>query len=190
MPVELASFTANVVGSDVQLNWRTETEVNNYGFEVERASFSTPPGQEVWEKIGFVQGHGNSNSPKDYSFIDKEVKSGKCSYRLKQIDNDGKFEYFGIAAVDFSSKEFELNQNYPNPFNPATTISFNLPEDSNVKLIIFNMLGQEIKTLINEPREAGIHTVELNASEFSSGLYFFRIEAGKYIQTRKMLLVK
>ncbi len=189
MPVELSSFTANVIGSNVQLKWRTQTEVNNYGFDIERKENNNHNSQ--WQKLTFIQGNGNSNSPKDYSFIDKDVKPGKYSYRLKQIDNDGRFEYFNTADVNLSSiNEFELVQNYPNPFNPTTTISFNLPEASNVKLTVSNILGQEIKTLVNEHKEAGVHSVEFNASDLPSGFYIYRIEAGKYVQTRKMLLVK
>ncbi len=144
-----------------------------------------------WEKLGFVNGNGNSNSPKSYSFVDDNVSAGSYSYRLKQIDNDGQFEYskaieIGLTALD----KFELSQNYPNPFNPSTTINYNLPEAANVKLIIYNILGQEVKTLVNEFKEAGVHTVNFNASKLNSGLYIYKIEAGSFTQTRKMTLIK
>ncbi len=127
LPVELSSFAAKVLNSGVvELIWRTETEVNNYGFDIERAKVN--PNSEIrnqqFSKIGFVQGNGNSNSPKDYFFIDENVNDGKFSYRLKQIDTDGNFEYSKTIEIDLgSTEEFELNQNYPNPFNPVTTIS-------------------------------------------------------------------
>jgi hypothetical protein len=192
LPVELTSFTASIIGSKVKLNWQTATEVNNYGFDVERqAHTSTSLSVTEWEKIGFVNGNGNSSSPKSYSFIDDKALSGKYSYRLKQIDNDGQFEYSKNIEVDLGTpKTFELNQNYPNPFNPTTIISYNLPEAANVKLTIFNILGQEIKTLVNEYKEAGTHKVEFNASELDSGLYIYRLQAGSRVQTRKMTLIK
>ncbi len=191
LPVELTSFSASVVGNAVKLNWRTETEVNNYGFDVERKVGSLQSTVSNYEKVGFVNGNGNSNSPKSYSFEDKNVTAGKYSYRLKQIDNDGQFEYSKSIEVDFGApKKFELSQNYPNPFNPITTISFNLPEAGNVKLTVFNILGQELKTLVNEFKESGVHTINFDASELNSGMYIYKIEAGTFVQTRKMTLVK
>ena len=192
LPVELSSFSASVVGNAVKLNWKTETEVNNYGFEIDQKAYtSTPLSVTGWEKIGFVNGNGNSNSPKSYSFVDDKVSAGKYSYRLKQIDNDGQFEYSKAIEVDFGvPKKFELSQNYPNPFNPTTTIRFNLPEAGNVKLTLFNILGQELQTLVNEFKESGVHTINFNASELNSGMYIYKIEAGTFVQTRKMTLVK
>jgi hypothetical protein len=179
------------VGDAVKLNWRTETEINNYGFEVERKVGSLLSTVSNYEKVGFVNGNGNSNSPKSYSYEDKNVPSGKYSYRLKQIDNDGQFEYSKAIEVDLGApKIFELSQNYPNPFNPTTTIRFSLPEASTVKLTIYNILGQEIRTLLNEYKEAGIHTLNFDASELNSGIYVYKLEAGNFVQTRKMTLVK
>ncbi|MBP9580539.1 MAG: T9SS type A sorting domain-containing protein [Ignavibacterium sp.] len=198
LPVELSSFSAAIIGSTVKLNWKTATEINNYGFEVERKVGSQQSTVSNYEKIGFVNGNGNSNSPKDYSFVDNNlpagrqgVSSGKYSYRLKQIDNDGQFEYSKIIDVDINGvKKFELSQNYPNPFNPATTISFSLPEASNVKLTLYNLLGQEIETLVNGFKESGVHTVHFNASKLNSGIYIYKIETNGLTQTRKMTLVK
>jgi len=190
LPVELSSFSVSTIGSAVKLSWRTETEINNYGFEIERSE-KQEARSGVWEKIGFVNGNGNSNSPKDYSFEDKTVTAGKHSYRLKQIDNDGQFEYSKTIEVDFGApKKFELSQNYPNPFNPTTTIRFNLPETGNAKLTLYNVLGQEIRTLINEYKESGVYTINLDASELNSGMYIYKLESGSFIQTRKMTLVK
>ena len=189
LPVELSSFTASVIGSTVKLNWVTATEVNNYGFEIQKSVVGSL--KTEWNTIGFVNGNGNFNSPKSYSYEDKNVTSGKYSYYLKQIDNDGQFEYSKAIEVDLGApKKFKLSQNYPNPFNPATTIRFNLPEAGNAKLTIYNLLGQEIKTIVNEFKEAGVHTVNFNASELNSGMYIYKLEAGSFIQTRKMTLVK
>ena len=123
--------------------------------------------------------------------MDDKVNSGKYSYRLKQIDNDGQFEYSKTIEVDMNGvKKFELSQNYPNPFNPSTTIKFNLPEAGIVKLTLFNILGQQIRTLVNEFKESGVHTINFDASELNSGMYIYKIESGSFTQTRKMTLVK
>jgi hypothetical protein len=190
LPVELTSFSATTIGKDVKLSWNTSTEVNNYGFDIERKILKQVQ-NDSWEKIGFVNGNGNSNSPKDYSFVDDKVVTGKYSYRLKQIDNDGQFEYSKVVEIDVNgTKKFELTQNYPNPFNPTTTIQFQLPQTGMVKLTLYNILGQEIKTLVNETKEAGTHTVNFDASELNSGVYIYKIESGSFTQTRKMTLVK
>jgi hypothetical protein len=186
LPVELSSYSAIVLDNSVRLNWRTETEVNNYGFEIIRSAQN-----DIWDKIGFVQGHGNSNSPKDYSFIDESVAGGKYFYKLKQVDTDGKFEYSKVIEVDLGSPaKFELSQNYPNPFNPVTTIRFTLPQPGNVKLILFNILGEQVAELVNEFKDAGVHTINLNASELNSGLYIYKIESNGFVQSRKMMLLK
>ncbi len=191
LPVELTSFSAAVIGKDVKLNWNTATEINNYGFEVERMSTVKGQTSDEWQKIGFVNGNGNSNSPKSYSFVDEQVIACKYSYRLKQIDNDGQFEYSKPVEVDVSGADkFKLTQNYPNPFNPTTAINFVLPQAGMVKLVLFNILGQEIETLVNEYKEAGTHTINFNAHDLNSGVYIYKIDANGLTQTKKMTLVK
>ncbi|MCH7962444.1 MAG: T9SS type A sorting domain-containing protein [Bacteroidetes bacterium] len=187
LPVELSSFSAILTENAVQLNWMTATEVNNYGFNVERKREG-----ETWNTLGFVEGHGNSNSPKDYSFLDDDiVNAGKYMYRLKQIDNDGSYEYSQIIEVDFNSPiSFELNQNYPNPFNPSTTITFTLPVNGNVSLSVYNMLGEEIQILQNGFLEAGMYSYNFNAEGLSSGFYIYKLSSNNKTQTRKMLLLK
>jgi len=188
LPVELNSFSASVVGTKVNLRWMTETEVNNYGFEIERASSSPVQG---WTKIGFVEGNGNSNSPKYYSFEDNNLTAGKYSYRLKQIDTDGQFEYSKAIEIEFGVPgEYALSQNNPNPFNPTTRIVYQLPEKGNVTLKVFDMLGKEIATLVEDYRDEGRYEVEFNASNFSSGAYFYRIQSGDFVETKKMILMK
>lgn len=189
LPVELTEFSASAVRYAVRLNWKTETEVNNYGFDVERYTLSAE--RQAWEKIGFVNGKGNSNSPKNYIFEDKDINSGKYFYRLKQIDNDGKFEYSKVIEVKIEGKnQYELSQNYPNPFNPVTSISYNLTKADNVKLIVYNLLGQEIKILENGYKEAGTYTIEFDASQLESGMYIYKLETGSFSQTRKMILLR
>jgi hypothetical protein len=188
LPVELSSFTGKVVdGSEVKLNWNTKTETNNYGFNVEKR---TKDGE--WNKIGFVEGNGNSNSPKNYNFTDKDLFAGgsKFEYRLKQIDNDGAFEYSDIVEVTVMPTQYELSQNFPNPFNPSTTIRFSLPTETRLKINIYNMLGQLLETLAEGNYEAGYHKVTFNASNLPSGAYIYRIESNEFTQVRKMILIK
>jgi len=195
LPVELSSFTASSKGNRVNLKWTTKTEVNNYGFEIERASFLTPPIQG-WERIGFVAGAGNSNSPKDYSFSDsKTLGYGQYRYRLKQLDSDGKYEYSKEVEVDFGSvKDFSLHQNYPNPFNPSTFISYSIPQAVHVKLSVFNVLGSEIAILVDEFQEAGFYSKEFsiaqNGLNLTNGVYFYKLEAGTFAATKKFILMK
>jgi len=191
LPVELSYFSAKVSENGINLKWRTETEVNNYGFEVERSQMSNVNGQTEWRKLGFVTGNGNSNSPKDYSFVDEKVLAGKYQYRLKQIDTDGQFEYSKTIEVNFGSpNKIELSQNYPNPFNPTTTISFSLPQSGNVTLKVYNTIGQQVAELVNGYKEAGVHTVNFSASDFNSGVYFYRLETESFSELKKMILVK
>lgn len=191
LPVELITFSASMSNGNVELNWETATEINNYGFEVERQILNQVKNNK-WEMVGFVEGHGNSNSPKFYSYTDKKIEaSGNYNYRLKQIDIDGTFEYSDVVEANLGAPEsFELDQNYPNPFNPLTSIRFNLPMDSNVKLTVFNVLGQEVAELINENITAGYHSVNFDGSSLNSGIYFYQLETNNFTQIRKMMLVK
>lgn len=193
LPVELTSFSATTIGSTVKLSWNTATEVNNYGFDIERAVISNGERNLSWGKIGFVNGNGNSNSPKDYSFVDDNISSGRYSYRLKQIDNDGQFEYSKIIEVDMNGvKKFELSQNYPNPFNPSTVIGYELPVNGFVSLKVFDVLGNEIATLVNEEKPAGSYNVQftINSVQLGSGVYFYRLQSGDYVESRKMVILK
>jgi hypothetical protein len=183
----LSSFIASVVNNSVNLNWQTETEVNNYGFEIERVEQKS----NNWVKLGFIQGHGNSNSPKEYSFLDKPNGGNKFKYRLKQIDIDGKYEYSPEVEVilDIPAK-FSVKQNFPNPFNPTTKIEFSIPSDNLAQIKVYNVLGMEVATLLNEYRQAGTHNLEFNASNLSSGIYFYKVVSGNYSETKKMILLR
>ncbi len=144
-----------------------------------------------WKKIAFIQGCGNSNSPKEYSFEDKNLQAGKLQYRLKQIDFDGKFEYSNAVEVNFDAPvNLVLDQNYPNPFNPTTTIKYEIPKNSFVKLSIYDLLGREISTLVNQAQNAGYHEVTFNAKDLASGIYIYQIQAGEFSRIKKMLLMK
>jgi hypothetical protein len=191
LPVELTSFTATINRGTVNLEWKTKTEVNNYGFEVERQIGSGELGVGSWEKIGFVNGSGNSNSPKEYTLTDKNPIGGsKFVYRLKQIDNDGKYTYSKEVEVEIIPDEYELYQNYPNPFNPVTNIKFALPKTARVNLSVYNLLGEKVVTILNEVKEAGYYNVKFNGSGYSSGVYIFRFSTEDFVQIKKMNLIK
>ncbi len=190
VPVELTSFAASVVGGKVNLNWSTATETNNYGFDVERKI----TGQE-FTKVGFVAGFGTTTEAKNYNFVDNSVTSGNYTYRLKQVDLDGTSEYSNEVEVSLAPSSYSLDQNYPNPFNPSTKINFSLASDSKVTLKIFDVLGQEVTTLINGSLSAGIHNLNFDASGINSGVYFYTIEATgvdgtNFKSTKKMMLTK
>jgi hypothetical protein len=191
VPVELTSFTSTVAGNNVTLNWSTATETNNQGFEVER-SFE---GDE-FTTTGFVAGHGTTTEPKSYSYTDNNLVTGSYSYRLKQVDFGGTFSYSDVVNVDVTAPaEFDLAQNYPNPFNPSTRIDFSLAVDSKVSLKVFNVLGQEVASLLNGNLSAGSHQLNFDASALNSGVYLYRIEANgidgaNFVSVKKMILTK
>jgi hypothetical protein len=168
------------------LSWSTATEINNSGFEVERKQENSN-----WSNVAFVNGSGTTSSEKKYSYFDGSLTAGKYQYRLKQIDFDGSFEYSKVVDVDVNApSKFELSQNYPNPFNPSTKISYSVPKTGYVSLKVYNALGQEVAGLVNGVKEAGIHTIEFNAVNLNSGIYFYKLEAGDITQVKKMTLIK
>jgi hypothetical protein len=191
LPVELTSFTSNVISRNVKLNWVTASELNNAGFEILRSTQN-----DNWTKIGYVTGNGTKTTPTSYTFEDKKLNTGKYNYRLKQIDYNGNFEYFNLAGeVEIGvPKKFDISQNYPNPFNPTTKIDFDLPYDSRVSIRLYDMNGREVMTLVNEQRPAGYYTVQMNGNNLSSGMYFYRIIADgdgqKFVMTKKSVLIK
>ncbi|HSW54437.1 MAG TPA: LamG-like jellyroll fold domain-containing protein [Ignavibacteriaceae bacterium] len=191
VPVELTSFIASVTGSDVKLLWETASELNNSGFSIERKYSNTE-----FMEVGFVPGFGTTTEPKSYSFSDQNLRNGVYSYRLKQIDLDGTFTYSDEVEVEvIAPASFSLDQNYPNPFNPSTRISFSLAVDSKVSLKVFDILGQEVASLVNQNLTQGVHTYDFNASGINSGVYFYKIEAtgvngNEFTNVKKMILVK
>jgi carboxypeptidase T len=188
VPVELSSFTAIAQDKNVLLNWTTSTETNNMGFEVERRSSTENSG---WQKLGFKNGNGTTTEKSIYSFVDKNPLNGKSYYRLKQIDFDGSFKIYNSLEMDYGTiDEYSLAQNYPNPFNPRTEINFSLAKSGNVTLKVYNILGSEVATLVNDFMEAGKHSVQFNAKDFTSGVYFYTIKADNFTSTHKMILMK
>ena len=193
LPVELSSFTAETNDRNVVLKWNTSTENNSASFEVEKK----PSDLEIWQKIASVKASGNRNAPKHYSFTDKNIKSSKFDYRLKMLDNDGTFKYSSVISLDIAAPaRFELSQNYPNPWNPSTKISYTLPFESNVKLIIYNSIGETIKELVNTFQNSGYYEVTFDSKSLPSGVYFYSIQTlstdgtQKFNSTKKMILMK
>lgn len=188
LPVELSSFTATVLGSKVTLQWTTASEINNAGFDVERFD-----GNGEWVTMGNVAGNGTISSPVIYSFIDQVIVSGTYQYRLKQFDYNGNYEYFNLYndVIVGVPGNFSLSQNYPNPFNPNTTINFTLPIDAIVHLQIYDNTGKEIANLLNtEQKKAGYYTINFDGSNFSTGIYYYKLTTSNFSQTKKMMLIK
>lgn len=186
LPVELTSFTAVSQNQQVTLNWSTATELNNNGFEVQRSNSNSD-----FVSVAFIQGLGTTTNQQNYSYIDKNLSAGVYIYRLKQIDYNGQFDYSNSIEVDVVSLDnYSLLQNYPNPFNPTTKIGYILKDRTNVKVVVMNSLGEEIAVLVNELQDQGLHQLDFNASNLSSGIYFYSIQTSQFRETKKMLLMK
>ncbi|MEJ2103963.1 MAG: T9SS type A sorting domain-containing protein [Ignavibacteriaceae bacterium] len=185
VPVELASFAATSEKNDVILTWFTATETNNQGFEVQRKT------DGEFERIGFVQGKGTSTEVQNYLYRDENLLSANYTYRLKQMDFDGSFSYSDEVKIEISQPDvFYLGQNYPNPFNPTTNIKYSIPQDENVSLKVYDILGKEVATLVNEYQQAGTFDVVFSGSDLASGVYYYQLKAGDLTSTKKLMLTK
>ncbi len=185
VPVELTSFTVNQSSNSVEIKWSTGTETNNKGFEVQKKVNGN------YSVIGFVEGHGTTTEPYDYKFNDNEIQPGDLTYRIRQVDLDGSFEYSDEVTVSIDKpSDFELSQNYPNPFNPTTKIRFSIPSDNHVKLTLYNLLGERVRDIIDNDYKAGTHEINLDASGLSSGVYLYKLESGNYVNIKKMMVMK
>jgi len=187
LPIQLASFAAMRYSTNsIRLTWTTVSEINNYGFYVQKS-----PDKQQWANMGgLIRGHGTTLEPQEYS-ITLPIANGSWWVRLVQMDLDGTSTTYDpqLIQMDLPSK-FELQQNYPNPFNPATTIRYGLPARSHVSLSVFNTLGQQVATLVNEIQDVGYYDVRFDASSLASGVYFYRLQAGGFVATKKLLSVK
>ena len=190
-PVELVFFSAEVIDNKVILKWRTTTESNNFGFEIQKST-----DRVNFDKIDFVHGLGTSTRSHSYNFVDKNIPSGNYYYRLKQIDTDGSFEFSDIITAEIDLPQaFELSQNYPNPFNPETTIKYSIAKSGKVSLIIYDLLGREIKRLVDGHQDAGYYAVKWDGKDniaelIPSGIYFIRLQTEEYFAAKKMSLMK
>ena len=191
LPVELTGFTSTVFRNNVTLKWSTARETNNSGFDIERTS----AGKSEWTKAGNVSGSGTTNETKYYSFTER-VNTGKYSYRLKQTDFNGNFEYFNLSSeIEVGIPDaYRLSQNYPNPFNPATKIDYDLPYDGKVSIMLYDISGREVSVIVNEVKPAGYYTAVFNGADLASGMYFYRINAtgngSSFVSSKKLVLIK
>lgn len=204
LPIQLASFSVSVIhDKDVEVTWKTASETNNYGFEVYRRyqgakslngqlrAYVTTPADTAWTKVAFIAGHGTTLQPQLYSTIDTPKKVGYYEYLLKEIDLDGKSTEIGNVKVEVGlPKTTTLYQNYPNPFNPTTLISYAIPTRSRITLGVYDVLGRVVRTLVEETQDPGIYEAQFDASGLASGIYFYRLTAGSFVQTKKMLVVR
>jgi len=192
LPVELSDFNGDYSNGKILLNWRTESEVNNFGFEVERIiEENGNANSQQWRKIGFVKGNGNSNAPNEYTFEEEISRSGIYKYRLKQLDFDGDYSYSKEIEINIPFPgEVILNQNFPNPFNPTTKISFALPRTEFVSLKVYDVLGREVETLLSDKITPGKYDIKFDGSGLNSGFYFYKIEGEDFAMVKKMVLVK
>ena len=188
VPVELISFNVRSNEENIVLSWSTATEINNAGFNIEKSEDN-----QEFVKLGFIEGHGTTTQQQDYTFIDNNIQANtKYYYRLKQLDNDGSFKYSEVLEIEYLGlpTNYSLFQNYPNPFNNSTIIKFSLPGEKLVTIKVYNALGEEVETLVNEMKSAGRYTINFDAASLSSGMYFYRLNAGDFVETKKMLLLK
>lgn len=187
LPVELTSFTSTVSGRNAELRWTTSSELNNSGFFVERRTAS-----DAWISLAFVEGKGTTSAPENYVFVDRGLPTGNYSYRLKQVDYNGNYEYFnleGSVSVGIPTM-FSLHQNYPNPFNPSTVIGFDVPADGLVRLSLFDMQGKLVQVLESGFRSAGYYSHTLRAGNLPSGSYLYRLESGNFTASKMLVLLK
>lgn len=182
VPVELESFQAEILEEGILLKWRTITETNNMGFEIFRDN----------EFVKFFPGKGTTSERQEYSFLDLEKENKVNRYLLYQLDYDGTRSEVGSIEVEvnYVPKEYSLSQNYPNPFNPSTTIELGLPKASNVEIVIYNLTGEKIKEVVNENFREGIYKINVDLSDYPSGLYLYRMKTNDFVDTKKMMLLK
>ena len=190
-PVELSSFSYDLIDAQVQLAWQTTTETNNYGFEIQKSL-----DRVNYDRIGFVAGHGTTQESQRYEFLDQASNSGISYYRLKQIDHDGEFDFSKTIEADIQTTPvFWLSQNYPNPFNQETTLCYEIDEPGYVNLNIYNLNGQVVYCLVDEYRDSGAYLVNWSGADRSgndlpSGIYFYQLMTANKRVTMKMLLTR
>lgn len=194
VPVELQSFNVEQSYSKISIEWKTATETNNFGFEIQRAVLAEneDAASAQFATIRFVKGAGTTTEPNNYSYQDdiRNINSSKIAYCIKQVDVNGSYKIYDAKVINVAPYSYSLSQNYPNPFNPETKIEFQLPFDENVTLKVFDVLGREAATLLSEPLTAGFHSVNFNAGNLTTGVYFYKLKTNNFTETKKMVIAK
>ncbi|MDZ7319689.1 MAG: leucine-rich repeat domain-containing protein, partial [candidate division KSB1 bacterium] len=186
VPVELSSFNASERNGDVLLAWKTESESNSFGFQVERSKDN-----QQFQAIGFVAGRGTTTAATTYEFLDKKAGTGITYYRLKMIDLDGTFEYSGTIEIALHAPAaYRLGQNFPNPFNSKTMISFSVPEKRQVEIAVYDITGKQVMVLMNKVCEAGSYQISFDAKNLPSGTYYYKMTAGEFTSVQKLVVLK
>lgn len=186
VPVELAFFNAIEKNGNALLEWRTESETNSFGFEIQKS-----PDKKLFKRIGFIAGKGTTTLPTRYEFLDQNVTSGISYYRLRLVDIDGQFEYSNIVEIAINApSDYKLGQNFPNPFNSKTMISFSIPEKIQVQIVVYDITGKNIMVLTNDVYEAGSYQVSFNADTLPSGSYYYKMTAGQFTSVQKLVVLK
>jgi hypothetical protein len=184
LPVSLTNLSATALGGKITVRWTTSSEINNLGFDIQRSIDGAS-----WTSLGFIHGAGNSSSSRHYSYVDNNPEPRKYYYRLKQIDIDQHFKYSSIVSASLNGKAgFLLGQNFPNPFNNQATIQFTLPGTEKVKIVLFDMGGRVLRTLVNGTKEAGSHVISLNVGTLSKGVYYYKMQAGDFTDVKKLTI--
>ncbi len=193
LPVQMTSLNATVTRTGAAISWSTVTETNCAGFAVERRTITYQQSQIAnWTEVGYVPGNGTSNAPHEYSFTDETVAPGRYAYRLKQVDNDGSFEYFGNAEVEVAAAAKQLSLgNFPNPFNPTTEVEFTVPTEGRAVVKVYNMVGQVVATLFDGFAEPGrYYRASFDGMKFSSGVYMYSLETANGRLVKRMTMLK
>ena len=189
LPVTFTTFTATPkMNGKVYLEWYTSSEFNNKGFELQVALKTD--GVPSWKKVTFIDGSGNTTTPKRYNFLDQPLGGKKLLYRIKQIDIDNHFKYSDIREVELRDFDYGIYQNYPNPSGRSTTIKYQLPQDGIVSLVLYNSLGAKVSVLLNEMKQAGIYVKEINTSSLPVGNYYYTYKVNDFVMTKNLTVVK
>ncbi|MGM0587388.1 MAG: T9SS type A sorting domain-containing protein [Bacteroidota bacterium] len=201
LPITLTSFKADIPEGTEEpvIHWSTATERENFGFYIDRTFVAQLENGKTkafadtnWTEIHFMEGAGTTTQRTNYEFKDETVtQAGVYLYRIRQVDNDGQETFYGPIELRYEAPEqFKLNQNYPNPFNPTTKIEYSVAQQSNVRIDVYNILGQRVQTLVNREQLAGTYNVQFDGKALASGVYLVRMMANGNVFTKKMMLMK